>query len=518
MIDQAKADHVLRFVRLLKDPKGGSILSRPCIKWLPWQEKFFVDIFATVNEDGSRQYREAFVEIPRKNGKTTMIAACVVYQLFCSPEYGQEIYSAANDRDQASLVFNMAASMIRANPALKKRCKIFDATKRIVRHETESFYKALSRESATAHGLNPSFVIYDELHEAKSRDLYDVLKTGMGARREPLFVTITTAGTDLQSLCYELYQYGKKVQAGDVEDPTFYPLIYEAEDADDIWDERVWRKANPSAGAFRDLEEIRAYAQRAKVLPTLEVSFRHLYLNQWVQSLTRWIRRDAWNATAGVVKYADLLGRKCYAGLDLGSTDDFCALVLVFPFEDGTFSVLPFFWVPEERLKQRRKGGIDLVPWVRAGVLEATPGEVTDYNFILRRIEMLRADFEISEIAFDRWGAAKLRADIENALSGSGTTLVQFGQGFASMSPPSKELERLILEHGIRHGNHPVLDWMAENAVVRIDPAGNIKPDKEKSPEKIDGIVALVMGLDRAIRWRENQSVYETRTPRVIRF
>jgi len=509
MIDQVKADRVLKFMRLLKNPKGGSVLERPTIQWLPWQESFFVRIFAEVGPAGKRSIREAFLEIPRKNGKTTMIAACVVYVLFMNPEYGQEIYSAANHRDQAGLVFAMAASMIRANPALKKRCRIYDSTKRIVRDETESFYKALSRESATAHGLNPSFVIYDELHEAKSRDLYDVLKTGMGTRAEPLFITITTAGTDTMGICYELYQYAKQVAGELVEDKSFYPLIFEAGADDDIWDEAVWRKANPSAGAFRDIEEIRAYARRAQLLPTLELSFRRLYLNQWVQDTTHWMRRDAWRASAGTVNAAALHGRQCYAGLDLSSTDDFSALVLVFPMDNDGFTVLPFFWIPEARLEKRRRNGLQLEPWVRAGYIEATPGEMVDYTFILSRLAKLSKDYDIREVAFDRWGAAKLRADIEN----TGLALVQFGQGFASMSSPMKEMERLVLEKKIVHGGNPVLDWMADNVVARVDPAGNIKPDKEKSSEKIDGIVALIMGLDRAIRWRTNNppSVYDTR-------
>ena len=512
VLDKKKAERVLAFMRLLKDPKGGKLLERKTIQWLPWQEKFFVDIFATVNTDGSRQYREAFVEIPRKNGKTTTIAACVVYQLFMSDEYGQEIYSAANDRDQASLVFNMAASMIRANPALKKRCRIYDSSKRIVRADTESFYKALSRESATAHGLNPSFVIYDELHEAKTRDLFDVLKTGQGTRKEPLFVTITTAGTDTRSVCYEQYTYACHVRDGLVEDPSYYPLIFEASKEDDIWSEDVWKKANPSAGHFRDLDELRRYAERAKVLPTLELSFRRLYLNQWVQDFARWINMDSWTKCGITLNMAQLIGRKCYAGLDLSSTNDFSALVLVFPFEDGTFVLLPFFWVPEARLLQRRQDGTSLDAWARSGYLETTPGEVVDYNYILSRVDKLRKDYDIREIAFDRWGAAKLRADIENL----GLALVQFGQGFGSMSSPMKEMERLIAEGKLLHGRHPVLDWMASNAVARLDPAGNIKPDKEKSSEKIDGIVAAIMGLDRAIRWRDSMSYYETRPVRAI--
>jgi phage terminase large subunit-like protein len=514
VIAKEKAELVLQFMRLLKDPKGGSFTKRQTIQWLPWQEKFFTDIFATLNENGTRQYREAFVEIPRKNGKSTMIAACVVYQLFMSPEYGQEIYSAANDREQASLVFNMAASMIRANPALKLMCRIYDSTKRIVREDTESFYKALSRESATAHGLNPSFVIYDELHEAKSRDLYDVLKTGMGTRTEPLFVTITTAGSDTQGICYELYQYARQVSSGTYEDRTFYPLIFEADEDDDIWSEATWLKANPSAGAFRDLEEIREYARRAKQLPTLELSFRRLYLNQWVQALTRWMRREKWNACGNPIPYKKLIGRPCYGGLDLSSTDDFSAFVLVFPMDDGSFVVLPYFWIPDAKLRQRRKNGVMLEPWIKAGMLETTPGEVVDYNYILDRVEKLMQEYRIQEIAFDRWGAAKLRADMEI----KGWTLVQFGQGFASMSAPMKELERLVVEQKVIHGNHPVLNWMAENVVARTDPAGNIKPDKEKSAEKIDGIVAMIMALDRAIRWKEQQSVYETRPVRLITF
>lgn len=512
MLDEAKAQQVLAFMSLLKDPKGGSLQRRAAIKWLPWQQKLFTDLFATMNADGRRKYREAFVEIPRKNGKTTTIAAGVVYQLFMNPEYGQEIYSAANDRDQAALVFNMAASMIRANPSLKKLCRIYDSGKRIVRPDTESFYKALSRESATAHGLNPSMVIYDELHEAKSRDLYDVLRSGMGARKEPLFITITTAGLDTHGVCYELYRYSKQLLSGAYEDETFYPLIFEADEGDNIWDEKTWLKANPSAGAFRDLDEIRRFAKRAKVIPTEEQSFRRLYLNQWVQSATAWLRRDKWKACAHPDLLKKLHGRACYAGLDLSSTDDFSALVLVFPLPDDCFAVLPYLWIPESKLLMRRRDGIMLEPWVKQGYIEVTPGEVVDYNYILARADKLMSDYQIKEIAFDRWGAAKLRADME----ARGWPLVQFGQGFASMTAPMKEMERLVADGKLIHGDSPVLNWMVDNAVARMDPAGNIKPDKEKSREKIDGVVAAIMGLDRAIRWRDSMSFYETRPARAI--
>ena len=511
--DEAQAARVLQFMNLLKDPKGGSLRNRAALKWLPWQKQLFVDLFSTYGLDGRRQYREAFIEIPRKNGKSTTIAACVTYELFMGRTFGQEIYSAANDRDQASLVFNMVASMIRANSALMKRCKIYDSTKRIVRRDTESVYRALSRDAATAHGLNPSFVIYDELHEAKTRDLYDALKTGQGAREEPLFVTITTAGDDMTGVCYELYRYAKQVASGVVTDKTFYPLIFEAEAEDDIWDEATWRKANPSAGAFRDLEEIRAFAERAKAIPTMENAFRRLYLNQWVQAHTKWLNTAAWRACGDPVDVERLRGRRCYAGLDLASVDDFSALVLVFPEEDGTFTVLPYFWIPEGRVHVRRGEGAQLSAWVRQGFIQTTPGDVVDYGFILRKIKEIKEVYDIREIAFDRWGAAKLRADIEETTD---VPMVQFGQGFASMSAPMKELERMILSKAIRHGGHPVLTWMADNTVAKVDPAGNIKPDKEKSTEKIDGMTALIMGLDRAIRWRDQFSRYEHSPVRVI--
>lgn len=464
MLDEAKARQVLAFMSLLKDPKGGSLQRRSTIQWLPWQQKLFTDLFATVRSDGLRRYREAFIEIPRKNGKTTTIAAGLVYQLFMSPEYGQEIYSAANDRDQAGLVFNMAASMIRANPSLKKLCRIYDSSKRIVRQDTESFYRALSRESATAHGLNPSMVIYDELHEAKNRDLYDVLKSGMGTRKEPLFITITTAGLDTQGVCHELYRYAKQILSGAYQDDSFYPLIFEAGEDDDIWDEKTWLKANPSAGAFRDLEEIRRYATRARRIPTLELSFRRLYLNQWVQSATAWLKRDKWQA-CGKAKVPSLLGKICYAGLDLSSTDDFSALVLVFPLPDGYFAVLPYFWVPEAKVSGRRRDGLMLDAWIRAAHIEVTPGEVVDYNYILARVDQLTKSYQVKEIAFDRWGAAKLRADME----ARGWPMVQFGQGFASMSSPMKEMERLVTEgkllHADKRGDGRLLD---ENAVKKL--------------------------------------------------
>ena len=465
-----------------------------------WQrDELIIPLFGNVDATGRRNYRTAYIEVGRKNGKSEIAAGIALYLLLADGEEGAEIYGAACDREQASIVFNVAAEMVRRSPVLAKMCKIVDSRKTITVPSTGSFYRAIPADSAGAHGYNAHGIIFDELHNQPNRNLWDVLTTSTGARHQPLVFSITTAGFDRQSICWEQHEYAKKVLGGVVEDPRYFAWIRSVPEEADWQDEKNWYLANPALGDFRDIDEMRTFARRARETPALENTFRQLYLSQWTQSESRFIPLHKWDATAGVVDAEALKGRECYAGLDLASTTDIAAMVLVFPPRgDGDiFKVIPYFWIPQDSMVEReRKDRVPYSAWVRAGHVFATPGNVIDHAFIRKTLNELADKFYIKEVAIDRWGAVQ----VVTQLMDDGFTMVQFGQGFASMSAPTKELLKLVLQERLHHGGHPVLRWMCDNLVVRRDPADNLKPDKEKSSEKIDGMVALIMALDRAIK------------------
>ena len=471
----------------------------------PWQQKIIRELFGRMRADDPtrRAYRTCYIEIPRKNGKSELAAALALYGLIGDGVKGAEVYSAAADREQASLVFNVAAQMVRNDPMLDAeqggRLKIIDSQKRIVDVKTGSFYRAISAEAYSKHGFNASMVIYDELHAAPNRDLWDVLTTSMGARSEPLVIAITTAGYDRHSICWEQHDYATKILSGVVTDPTFYPVIYAAPDDADWTDEKVWRKANPALEDFRDIDDMRMLAHRAKEIPALQNTFRRLYLNQWTEQSERWIDMAAWDACAGPVGWKQLRdsmrGRVSVAGLDLSSRVDLTALVLLFEGNDGERVVVPFFWVPEEgAMKRARTDRVPYDQWIRDGAIFPTPGAVVDQGVIRSDLLRLANEYGIREIAFDPWNATKLTVE----LAGDGLNVVELRQGFPSLSGPTKDLGAMVMSRTLRHGGHPVLRWMASNMVVRQDPNGNIVPDKSKVTERIDGIVALIMAVKSA--------------------
>jgi phage terminase large subunit-like protein len=510
MFDKAKADHAVDFINCLKHTKG--IWMGVPFNLLPWQDTIVRDIFGTVKENNYRQYNTAYVEIPKKNGKSELAAAVALLMTCGDNEWGAEVYGCASDRQQASIVFDVAVEMVDQCPALKKRIKPVMSQKRLVYKPTNSFYQVLSSEAFTKHGLNVHGVIFDELHSQPNRELFDVMTKGSGdARKQPLFFLITTAGTDRNSICYEQHQKAVDIIEGRKIDNTFYPVIYGIKDDDDWGLEGNWYKANPSLDHTIDIEKVINAYNSAKENPAEENIFRQLRLNQWVKQSTRWMPMHIWDECDFDIDIDSLKGRECYGGLDLSSTTDITAFVLVFPprTDDEKYIVIPYFWIPDDNLKLRvRRDHVPYDVWDKQGYIKITEGNVVHYGFIETFIEELGTKYNIKEIAFDRWGAVQMVQNLE----GMGFTVVPFGQGYKDMSPPTKELMKLTLEKKIAHGGNPVLRWMIDNIYVKIDPAGNIKPDKEKSTEKIDGAVALIMALDRSIRNQGSSgSVYDGR-------
>ena len=505
--DAAKADRAVRFIENLCHTKG-RWAGKPF--WLlPWQERIIRDIFGVVKEDDTRQFRTAYVEIPKKNGKSELAAAIALYLLYADNEPSAEVYGAAADRQQASIVFDVAKRMVEMTPALLKRSKIMAATKRLVNYSNVGFYQVLSAEVGTKHGLNVSGLVLDELHTQPNRSLVDVLTKGSGdARTQPLYFLITTAGTDRNSICYEYHTKAKDILDGRRIDPSFYPVIYGLNDDDDWNAEESWYKANPSLGHTITIDRVRDAHREALTNPAEENVFRQLRLNQWVGSIVAWIPEHIYDRGNLPIDFEQIRGRECYAGLDLSSTSDITAFVLIFPplHEGDKYIVVPHFWLPRETLDLRvRRDHVPYDVWERMGLFHITEGNVVDYNFVRKTINELHTMYNIKEIAADRWNATQLITDLQ----GDGFTVVPMGMGFKDMSPPMKELYKLLLEGRFIHAGNPVLRWMAGNVVAEIDAAENIKPSKKKSTEKIDGIVAWIMALDRCIRHEMQGSVYD---------
>ena len=367
----------------------------------------------------------------------------------------------------------------------------------------------LSAEVGTKHGLNVSGLVIDELHSQPNRQLYDVLTKGSGdAREQPLYFLITTAGTDRESICYEVHMKALDLLKGTKIDPSFYPVVYGLADDQDWNDEANWYQANPSLGYTIKIDRVRDAYKDALENPAEENVFRQLRLDQWVGSSVAWIPEHVYDKGDIPIDFEKLKGRDCYAGLDLSSTSDITAFVMVFPpeAEGENYIVLPHFWLPRETLKLRvRRDHVPYDLWEKQGLFHITEGNVVDYEFVRKTIGELAEQYHICEIGVDRWNATQLITE----LAGDGFTMVPIGMGFKDMSPGMKELYKLLLEGKITHGGNPILRWMAGNVVAEIDAAENIKPSKKKATEKIDGIVALIMGLDRCIRHEMTGSVYD---------
>lgn len=517
-----RGEHAVRFINNLTHTKG-EFAGKP-FNLRPWQEKMIREFFGTIDaETGLRQYNELYLEIPRKNGKSELAAAIVIYLLLGDGEYGAEIYGAAADKGQAGLIYDVTAAMIENDSELLEIIQLRKSRKEMGHFGSNSFYKAISKDSDNKHGFNAHGVIIDELHTFQDNSLIEVLETSSGARRQPVRVYITTAGGERKGPCWNWHVYAKKVLEDPSLAPNLLPFIFAAEEDDDWRDPEVWKKANPALGDFRYPREMEEFAKKAEFIPAYVQVFKQLYLNIWPKFSSRALDMDVWDENAGNFTCGPaipdfLKGRDCYGGLDLASVSDLNALILVFPptDDDPLFYVHCYFWLPENTVEKRSDADkVFYREWVKDGFIVATPGDVTDYAFIRATISGplddktglrkggLIEQVNLIDIGVDPFNATHL----VNELTDDGVECVLFRQGYLSMNPAVKEVLRLMLQRKIAHGGNTVLQWMAENLVLSTDPAGNFKPDKANSSEKIDGMVGLFMAVGRWLADKEEKFV-----------
>lgn len=493
-----------------------------------WQEHDIIrPLFGWKKKDGTRRYRRCYVWVPRKNGKTELAAGVSLLALLADGEMGGQVYSIAADETQATIVFDKAVAMVGWSEELSKHLTCFKTS--IYCQELMAAFKPLSGTPTGKHGLNMSGLVGDEIHEWRDGKLYTFVHQSSAARRQPLEFLISTAG-ERTGYGWEMWEYCQKILAGEVDDPETLVVVYAADPEDDWTDPKVWAKANPNYPTSPKREYLENECLQAKELPRLENDFKRYHLNIWTEQAVRWLSLDAWDACGHPIaaellppapsgsgkkagqrrpvndRWKDLAammaGRTAFGGIDLSSTTDLSCLSWVFPpeKEGGLWTVLPRFYVPKERIAERsRRDKVEYDRWADIGALVATPGNVVDYSFIREQVFADAELFKVQQIAIDRWNATQLTTE----LIAEGLDAVLFGQGYASMSAPSKELERLVVGRQLDHGGHPVLRWCARNVAVENDAAGNIKPSKLRSTERIDGIVATVNALGVATQMKE---------------
>lgn len=516
MINETRAKEPVELIGLLKHT--GDFYGQP-FKLLPWQTQILRDVYGTVKENGLRQYKYAYLEIPKKNGKTETAAGIGIYHLTCDPPGGQ-IYCCAAEREQASLVYIAAKSMIEQEPELEKILKVTDSKKEIHNKKTGTFLKVLSAEAYSKHGINPSVVIFDELHAQPNRDLWDTMTFGSGsARKEPLFWVITTAGDDpdRKSIAWEVHQYAADVASGAVDDPIWYAKIYSAPEDADIYDEQTWWRANPSLGVSISIDALREEITAVKNNPAAEKLFRWLRLNQWI-SLKRlgWLPITLWDDTEGAWAQDDLEGKRCYVGIDLSTRTDLTAVVPLFPPQDGLdeYRFILHTFCPANNIPGRaQRDHVDYEAWVQDGYLTATPGDVVDYRAIAQHIEEIDRRYNVQYYCGDPWHLEVLKQMLGDGIQ---EKIIEIPQTMAGMSLGMAEFERLTRGKEITHEYNPLGRWAFGNVIVATDGNENIKPMKNKSIERIDPIVALINAMAGAIKLEPQRSVYDSRGMRSL--
>ena len=494
--DESSANRAVDFIELFCSHTKGE-LSGKKLNLEDFQKDIVKNIFGWKNKKTNlRKFRQCFIFMPRKNGKTTLMVGIALYMLYSDGEKGAEIVSAAADKEQARLSFSIAKSMVLANQNLSSRSNTFRDS--ITYDKVGSYYKVISADADTKHGLNLSCCLLDEIHSHKNRDLYDVLLTSMGARKQPLLLCITTAGAAnvKDHISKELYNYSKSLIKGTIKDETFLSYIYEANEKDDIHSEEVWEKANPGYGTILSKEFMMQQSQKAKNELSFENTYRRLHLNQFVTNESKFISDGKWMDCKSNISIDNFKGKVVYAGLDLASTRDITCLSLLFPDNDDGYDLFLYSFIPDENAKKRsQRDKVNYIKWEKEGYINFTPGDVCDYNYIKHKIREVSDNFDLKMVAYDRWGATSLVIDMIE----EGCPMIPVGQGYKTLSPSTKEFEKLILSKKIRHDGNPVLRWMMNNIVITQDPAGNVKPDKSKSSEKIDGVISSIMALSEAM-------------------
>lgn len=508
--DEQKAQKAVDFFKKILVHTKGKWKGQP-FNLLPWQEKLIREMYGTVKEDGYRQYKTIYVEVGKKNGKSELAGGVALKGLCADNENSGEVYGAASNRKQASIVFRVASIMVKLSKVLRKKIKITASKKMMEYRKTDSTYEVVSKETSGQHGYNSSTVVIDELHVVPE-ELYEILTFGAGdAREQPLFFLITTAGNSKAGIAYKIHEYALKVQKGIIDDPTFLPCIFSLAPDEDWEDEENWKKVNPSLGHTIKIESVREAYRKAKNIPSEESKFRQLRLNQWVSSSEKWLNVDQFKKCRADLDINSYKGRDLFLSLDLSSTTDITALCFCFPdYENDLYDLFFKFYIPEDNIVKRVKENVNYDVWVREGFITATKGNIIDYQYIKRDILNTLSDLQVNikEVSYDPFNSSQLVVELQD----EGLEMVQFRQGFLTMNPACKELEIKQAKQQFRYQANPVLEWMADNVVIEKDAVNNIKPSKKKSIEKIDGIVAQIMALYRAIickDLKQGKSVYD---------
>ncbi len=501
--DPARAEHVFGFFRALRLADGDH--SGQAFELADWQKFIVGSLFGWIGADGYRRFRTAYVEIGKGNGKTPLAAGLGLYMLIGTNTPGAECYSAAVSRDQAQICFRDAVRFRQASAALVNATVEHAAN--IAFPALGSFFRPISSEGRGLDGKRVYYAAVDELHEHPSAVVLDKMRAGTKGWPDPLILMITNSGYDRHSVCWHQHDFSLKVLERVLDNDNHFAYVCQLDEGDD-WmnDESTWLKANPNLGVSIPHRYLRELVAEAREMPSKQNIVARLNFCVWTEQATRWLPMDRWDACASPVVPEELAGRECIGGLDLASVNDIASFALVFPpvADNEPWKALVRFFVPEENVARRaRKDRVPYDLWIQQGLIEATPGNVTDYDVIRHRILEDCERFSVREIAIDRWNATQISTQLQE----EGITVALFGQGFASMSAPAKELERLVTGGNFAHGGNLVLRWMASNCAIAQDPAGNIKPDKARSSEKIDGVVAVVMALGRAIALREPESI-----------
>jgi phage terminase large subunit-like protein len=505
--DEKAADSAVRYIETqIRHVKGE--LAGELIKLEEWQKNEIIKpLFGWKDkETGLRKYNSAYIEIPKKSGKSFLAACMAAIFLDIEPEGGSEVVGVAWGRKQASLVFDATKEVIKKSPRLKKRCEIFKNSI-LVQDDQRGLctYKILSKEAGGEDGINPQLAIIDELHVHKNNEVLEMVEKSMGARRQPLSFVITTAGSDLYGIGRQRHEYARDVTLGKIQDENMLVCIYCADLEDDPFAEATWKKANPNYGVSVYKHSYEREAKKAVVSPASLNSFKRYYLNIWTQSKTAWIPDHVWKASQWEL-VEDLEGRECYAGLDLSSRSDITALTLLFPLDGGRYVSKNWFWLPEDKGQGaiEENKNIQYLQWIKDEYIVETPGNTIDYEFILFELAELRQKYDIKVIAYDEWNSSHIAPQLHEM----NMALQPFRQGYKSMNLPTKELEKLIMDKKFNHLGNPVLQWMAGNAVIQSDPAGNIKviKDVKSKNKKVDGIISNVMALGMALAEQVDES------------